>query len=184
MGWFKTVSDGIYEALCASFGLNPDSQEAMNRFVPAYIEDTITPQALRTDNVCYFSIERQATETGTDYIMLKQVLSNDVTKTEIKKTVASSVLLTFYGPNADDDSETFWSMFQWDNGVNSPRAILRKKRIVPIGKPARPVSLFEVEGTFQRRRCDVRVNLAYLDISEHNSSEVDSAPEIGVQLQK
>jgi len=184
MGWYETVRDGIYDALCAAFNVNPTSQEALSRFVPAYVEDTITPQAPRNVNVTYFNIERPQGESDLDYIMQKQVMRSGQVKTQIKKSIPCSVLITFYGPNADDDAEEFWSMFQWDNGVNSPRAILRSNKIVPIGKPARPVSLFEVEGTFQRRRCDVRVNLAYLDISEHNSSEVDSPPVIVIQPQK
>jgi len=183
MGWYETVRDGIYEALCASFGLDPESREGLDRFVPAYVEDTMTPQAPRNVNVCYFNVETPQGGGDQDYIMQKQIKSNGITKTQITKTVHASVLCTFYGPSADDDAERFWSMFQWDNGVNSPRAILRSKRIAPIGTPARPISLYEVEGTYQRRRSDVRVNLAYLDISEHISSEVDSPPVIVIQPQ-
>ena len=184
MGWFSTVRDGIYLALCAGFGLDPDSAEAMRKFVPAYIEDTITPQAPRNLDVCYYSVDRYTGDSGFDYIQLVQATNRlGKTVTQIKKEIPATVLLTFYGPNADDEAEEFWSMFQWDSGVNSPRAILRKKNIVPIGTPARPVSLFEVEGTYQRRRCDVRVNLAYLEITEHESSEVDTVPEITSQPQ-
>ena len=182
MGWFETVQDGIYEALCAAFGYDPDSQDALKKFVPAYVENTETPQAPRNINTCYYNVEPYSGESGFDYIMHKQILVNGQTKTEIKKTVPCTVLVTFYGPNADDEAEKFWSLFQWDNDVNSPRGKLRKKRIVPIGKPARPVSLYEVEGTFQRRRSDVRVNLAYLDISEHTSSEVNTPPEVSVKI--
>jgi len=183
MGWYETVRDGIYDALCAAFGYDPDSADALARFVPAYVEDTETPEAPRNVDLCYFNIETYQAGSDMNYVMIEQVLNNGRTKTQIKKTVPCSVLITFYGPNADDDAEEFWSLFQWDNGVNSPRAVLRKVNIVPIGTPDRPVSLFEVEGTFQRRRSDVRVNLAYLDISEHTSSEVDSAPEIVLRPQ-
>jgi len=181
MGWYESVRDGIYEALCAAFGLDPDSQDALARFVPAYVEDTETPQAPRNVNLCYFNIESYSGEHGLNYIMQKQVAANGQTKTRIAKSVPCSVLVTFYGPTADDDAENFWSLFQWDNGATSPRGVLRKKGIVPIGTPERPVSLYEVEGTYQRRRSDVRVNLAYLDISEHTSSEVDTPPEVTVK---
>lgn len=183
MGWYETVGNGIYDALCAAFGLDPDSSDALARFVPAYVEDTETPEAPRNVNLCYYNIESYQGDSTLDYIMHKQVLVNGQTKTQIKKTVPCSVLITFYGPSADDDAESFWSMFQWDNGANSPRAVLRKNSIVPIGTPARPISLFEVEGTYQRRRSDVRVNLAYLDISEHASSEVQTPPEIVLHSQ-
>ena len=184
MGWYSTVREGIYLALCAAFGLDPDSSAALAKFVPAYVEDTITPQAPRNLDVCYFAVDRYTGESGLDYIMLAQETNiYGQVLTRIKKSVPATVLLTFYGPNADDEAESFWSRFQWDSGVNSPRAILRDKRIVPIGTPARPVSLFEVEGTYQRRRCDVRVNLAYLDIEEFESSHVDTVPEITSQPQ-
>ena len=184
MGWYETVRDGVYLALCAVFGLSPESQEALARFVPAYVEDTVTPQAPRNVDVTYFNVETPQVDNDLNYIMLKQTQNLYQTKTEIMKSVPASVLVTFYGPNADDDAEKFWSLFQWDNGVNSPRAILRKKRIVPIGTPARPVSIYEVEGTYQRRRSDVRVNLAYLEISEHSSSEVTTVPEIIIRPQE
>ena len=183
MGWYQKVKDGIYEALCASFGYDPDSADALKRFVPAYDKNTITPQAPRNVDVCYFAIGNYQGDSGFDYIMLKQSSRDGQVTTKISKTVPSSVMVTFYGPNADDDAEKFWSLFQWDNGVNSPRAILRKSNIVPIGKPARPVSLYEVEGTYQRRRSDVRVNLAYYDVMERESSHVDTVPEIGIQSQ-
>ena len=178
MGWYEAVRDGIYDALCAAFGYNPDSAEALARFVPAYVENTETPQAPRNVDLCYFSVETYQGDSTLNYIMHRQIVSGGQTKTQIEKSVPCSVLVTFYGPNADDDAESFWSLFQWDNGANSPRAILRKARIVPIGTPDRPVSLYEVEGTYQRRRSDVRVNLAYLDISVHSSSEVTAPPEI------
>lgn len=183
MGWYEKVKDGIYEALCSAFGLDPDSAEAMARFVPAYVEDTMTPQAPRNVNVCYFAIGNYQGESIFDYIMINPMKWNGQAKTQIKKMVPTSVLCTFYGPDADDDAESFWSLFQWDNGGNSPRAILRKNNIVPIGKPARPISLYEVEGTYQRRRSDVRVDLAYYDVSEHGSSHVDTVPEIGIHTQ-
>lgn len=184
MGWMETVRDGIYRALCAAFRLEPESQEGLTKFVPAYVENTITPQAPRDIDVCYFNVESYPGDNSLDYVMLNVTGINDgAAKMEIKKTIPCSVLITFYGPNADDEAEFFWSIFQWDNGVGSPRSVLRDKRIVPIGTPNRPVSLYEVEGTYQRRRCDVRVNLAYLEVSEFDVSEVEVAPEIGVQSQ-
>lgn len=182
MGWFEEVREGIYLALCAAMGYDP-ATTGLKKFIPAYIENQETPQAPRDVDVCYYAVGTEQGNTDLDYIMLKQVVKNGQTKTQIKKTVPCYALMTFYGPNADDDSERFWSMFQWDNGANSPRAILRNLKIVPIGMPDRPVSLYETEGTYQRRRCDVRVNLAYLDVGEFESSHVDTVPEIGIQPQ-
>ncbi|MBP5460618.1 MAG: hypothetical protein J6Y20_00625 [Lachnospiraceae bacterium] len=177
MAWFDKVSIAVAKILCACFNLDPESQEAAYRFVPAYTKDETTPQAPTNKDVVYYALSEMQ-GSGFDYIQQKTRQVGKNVMTQIQKTIPVSVLLTFYGSHADDDAELFWSMFQWDSGADSPRAILRGERIVPIGLPDRPVSLFEVEGTFHRRRCDVRLNLAYLDISEHQASAVTEPPEI------
>lgn len=182
MAWFDAVSDAVARMLCACFNLDPESQEAASRFIPAYVEDMTTPQAPRNKNVVYYALSEMQ-GSGFDYIMHRTDTVKGQTKTAIKKTIPINCMLTFYGSNADNDAELFWSMFQWDSGAESPRAILRSKRIVPIGLPERPVSLFEVEGTFHRRRCDVRLNLAFLEITEYQSSAVTEPPEIDTVTQ-
>jgi len=183
MAWFQTVSNAIALALCACFNVDPSSQEAASRFIPAYLEASTTPQAPRNKNVVYYALsEMQAS--GFDYIQQRHISDKGQSKTVISKTIPVSVLLTFYGSNADDDAELFWSMFQWDSGAESPRAILRSKKIVPIGLPERPLSIFEVEGTFHRRRCDVRVNLAYLEETAFASPAITAPPEIGIVTQQ
>ena len=182
MGWYEAVGAGIYEALCAAFDLDPDGA-GLKRFVPAYIEDVVTPQAPRNIDVTYYNVEKFTGNSGLNYQQARQITKNGLTKTQLEKSVPASVLITFYGPNADDDSEKFWSMFLWDGGKGSPRAILRKHGIVPIGKELdRPQPIFEVEGTYQRRRSDLRINLAYLETTEHESSEVTTPPEVVLQI--
>ena len=183
MGWFEAIRDGIYCALCAAFGYDPDSQDALDKFVPAYEENTMTPQAPRNVDVCYYAVSPFQGDSGFNYIMLNQKSRDGQVKTEIEKTVPANVLVTFYGPKADDEAEAFWSLFQWDNGVNSPRAILRKKHIVPIGMPARPISLYEIEGTMKRRRSDVQVDLAYYEVAEKQSSYITEVPEVSLEQQ-
>ncbi len=177
MGWFQNVSDAVYLALCAVFKMNPQSPESMKRFVPAYIESTTNIQAPRNMNICYFALSEMP-ESGFNYIQLKNIVVDEVPKVRMERTIPVSVLLTFYGSNADDDAEKFWSDFQWDSGSESARAILRGMNIAPIGKPDRPVSLFETEGTYHRRRCDVRLYLAYLYITEGDGEYVDNPPDI------
>ena len=177
MGWFQDVSDAVYLALCAVFGINPESPASLKRFVPAYIENATNIQAPRNMDICYFAIS-EVQDSGFDYIQLNDITVGGIPEVRMKRTIPVSVLLTFYGSNADDDAEKFWSDFQWDSGSNSARAVLRKRNIAPIGKPERPVSLFETEGTYHRRRCDVRLGLAYLYITDGHSGYVDSPPEI------
>ena len=182
MGWFSHVSDSIFYALCAVFKTNPASNDSLKRFVPAYIQDATNAQAPRNVDICYYAVT-EAQDSGFDYIQMKNVLVSGVPKVRIKKTVPVSVLFTFYGDNADDDAELFWEQIQWDSGYESARSVLRRKNIVPIGKPDRPVSLYETEGTFQRRRCDVRMNFAYLMITDNSAGYVNESPEIGYNAQ-
>lgn len=182
MDWYKAVKKGIYEALCAAFELDPDGA-GLKRFVPAYEENTVVPQAPRNVNVTYYTVQNYTGDSTLNYQQETQVLDESLTKTRIQKSVPASVLVTFYGPDADGDAEKFWSMFKWDRGAGSPRSILRQMGIVPIGSPDRPVSVYEVEGTYQRRRSDVKVNLAYYESEDHESSHVDVAPEVIIQTQ-
>lgn len=175
--WFKPVSDAVYMALCAAFRLDPESDEGLARFVPAYTEDVTTPQAPRNANVCYFAISlRQNTEY--DYVERSYVVENGSPKAIVSRPIPVSVLLTFYGPRADDDSDSFWSLIQWDSGPESARAALRKRGIVLDGKPERPVSLWETEGTHNRRRCDIRMNLLCQALSKYDTELVQELPEI------
>ncbi len=177
VGWFDVLQDAVYDALCATFHVDPTVDSSLARFVPAYVDEATTPQAPRNVNVCYYAIS-ELDDPGTDFIQAVTREVKGVTKTQLESVVPVSVLLTFYGPNADNDAEYFKKVFMWDSGAESPRAVLRRLRIVPIGKPSRPIAVFEVEGTYHRRRCDVRLNLAYLDITELNASAVEQPPEI------
>ena len=168
------VQDGVYLALCAAFQIDPGSEEGAARFAPAYLPNATTPQAPRNKNVCYYAL---SVEQGTtfDYTMLETGPSGTV----VKKTIPVSALLTFYGPDADNDAEAFWSAIQVDTGYGSPRSVLRSMRIVPDGRPGRPVSLFETEGTYHRRRCAVRLDLLYLDYQDMGSpGTVEEVPDI------
>ena len=180
--WRKPVSDAVYLALCAAFQLLPDSDEGLARFKPADEKDVITPQAPRNANVCYFSISLlEGTEY--DFIETSYGTKNGLPIATLTKPIPISVLLTFYGEYADDDAEQFWSLLQFDSGSASARAVLRSKNIVPSGKPSRPQSVYEVEGTYRRRRCDVRMNLLYKVSTEYGASVIESPPEISTVTQ-
>ena len=177
MAWFKTVSNAVYDALCAAFGVDPEAQSSLDRFIPAYVDGIATPQENRNVDVCYYAL---SLEQGTqmNYVTLK----NDQDQIEIQKTIPVNVLLTFYGPNSDDDSERFWSVFQVDTGYGSPRSILRLQNIVPTRTPDRPLSVPEVEGSLWRRRCDVRLYLSYLDTEILPARTVEEVPDINITL--
>lgn len=178
--WMNHVRDAVYLSLCAVFNLSPESGEALARFVPAYIEDATNTQAPRKTNICYYALSAlQGTEY--DYVQIYHELDKNYPKTFTQKTVPINCLITFYGKDADDDAEYFWSQIQVDRGKNSARSILRRMNIVLRGtRPERPVSLYEVEGTYQRRRCDVRLELAYLMTESERFEPIAALPEFDI----
>ena len=120
--------------------------------------------------MCYYAVsERQGT--AHDYV---------VSDYRLKKTstvIPATVLLTFYGPNADNDAEAFWSDVQTDYDPSSGRGALRKLNILIDGRPDRPVSLFETEGTYHRRRCDVRLDLLVMETKDAVYNPVTVPPD-------
>jgi len=177
MAWFQTVSNAVYQALCATFGVSPESEAGMKRFVPAYLFQATTPQADRNVNVCYYDI-RQASDEGLNYTELQYAAKTaQAALATVERNMPLTVLFTFYGPNADDDSETFWTMIQTDLDSTSPRSVFRRNHIVINGRPEFPVGLDEIEGTFIRRRCDVRVNLVYYDTKSKLYNTVEVPPD-------
>ncbi len=173
MGWMDHMRDAVYLALCAAFSMDPEADASLSRFAPAYYENATNPQATRDTNICYYALSEEETP-GTDYIQVQYCGPG----ARIKKTIPVMALLTFYGPNADDDAETFWSMVQFDAGAISPRGVLRSKNVVLNGTPGRPVAVYESEGTYHRRRCDVRLRLAYLETKDQAIGLVEVPPEI------
>ncbi len=176
-GWFEVVRDAFYDALCAVFCVDPDEQSSLDRFIPAYVDGVSTPEADRNKDVCYYaiSVERGTTE---DYVSVE----NDTDSVIVTKTIPVRVLVTFYGPHADDDSETFWSRIQVDAGYGSARQVLRSYNLVLRGTPDRPLAAPEVEGSVWRRRCDVLVQLAYLDTDTLTARTVEEVPIINIML--
>ena len=181
MGWYETAADAVYKALCAAFLVNPESQEGMKRFVPAYLPNATTPQADRNVNVCYYDI-KPADDPGFKYESVIYAPKNaPQVKASVRRNMPITILITFYGPNADNDSEKFWAMCQADIDYRSPRSIMRKSHIVFNGRPDFPVGLDEIEGTYIRRRCDVRLNLVLRDINDIVYEPVEHAPDMVIR---
>ena len=180
MGWLETTQDAIYKALCASFRIDPESEEGMKRFAPAYLFPATTPIADRNVDVCYYDIKPGEDE-GLNYETIEYAPKDDPNVlASIKRNMPVEVLITFYGPNADNDSEKFWSLCQADTDYRSPRAVLRGYDILFNGKPGFPVGLQEIEGTYIRRRCDVQLNLILRDVHKVEYGYVNTPPDMHV----
>lgn len=178
MAWYQRTQESVYEMLCAVFSLDPDSDAAEARFIPAYTPGMTIPQADSNLNVCYYSVA-EGTENNFDYVMVRR----GTKQVTIRKTIPVNVILTFYGPDADDDAEFFWSNLLVDTGKLSPQAILRQNSIALNGRPPRPNSVPELEGAIWRRRCDVRLSLAVYDEQTQASSYVETPPDVTIEAE-
>ena len=179
MGWIEHVRESLHRALSAALDLDPESTEALKRIIPAYIENATNTQAPRNVDLCYYAVSPDP-GTDLDYIQTSTKIENGSPVGVLKKSIPADVILTFYGPHADDDSEKVWSALQWDYGAGSPRAVLRARKIVLRGKPQRPEGLYETEGTYQRRRCDIRLEIVYLEETARPVPTVDVPPAVTV----
>lgn len=181
MGWFQHVSDAVYEAVCAALRLVPEAQESLDRVVPAYVPGITIPQYNSNDNVVFYALSEDQNSSD-NYLTIR----GESGKLVATKVIPVQLLLSFYGPNADDDSELCWSRLFVDDGYGSPRAILRKNKIVfnyGLGKmPPRPISAPELEGTVWRRRCDLRLSMSYLCDDAIGMNPVEHVPEIGIMV--
>lgn len=181
MSWFRHVSDAVYDAVAAAMGLDPEAQSTLDRIVPAYVPGVTTPQYNSNDNVIFFALSED-TLAPDNYLSIK----GETESLTVTKVVPVSLLLTFYGPDADDDSERCWSRLMVDHGAGSPRSILRANKIVfnygPGRMPPRPVSAPELEGTLWRRRCDLRLSLSYLCTESLGMTPVENVPEIKIKM--
>lgn len=175
MGWRDTVKDAVYDMLCSTFGVDPEAKSSLNRFVPAYTDNVTSPQYNSNDNVCFYAISEEQ-GTSVDYVAEEVDAQNQ--KILITSNIPITLLLSFYGPNAYDDAEYFWSRAMVDNGYGSPRSILRQNSIAYRDKPVRPITANELEGTLWRYRCDVRVPLVYLNVDQVDTVFIEEPPEV------
>ena len=176
MGWFQDAQNAMYDILCAAFGKDPKAETSLKRFVPAYMPGIMNPEAGYDMNITYYAIsERQMS--GMDYLMQ----SNKENAIGIRRTVPISVMFYFYGPDADEESESFWAWIQCDTGEGSPRSLLRKARMVLAGRPARPMTAPEIAGTLWRRRCDLRVDINILLDEARKAQTIIEAPVIKIE---
>lgn len=160
MAWLDTANAAVFRALCAVFALDPDGSEAASRFRCAYTGTAVThPQADRERDVCYYTVTETSdpalAHTRRDYALDEQGRMT----VRIHKVLPLSCLLTFYGPNADEDAEACWSGLFADYGHGSPPDVLRQSGLSLVSWPDRPLSLPELQGSLWRRRCDLRVGL-------------------------
>ena len=183
MGWIETADQAVFEALCAVFGLSPDSKEASRRFRAAYLREATNPPADRTKDVCYYAISEQ-TAANLDSIEISYQADAEGMKAVLRKVIPVQCLFSFYGPNSDNDAEKLWSLMYLDSGSGCARSILRRANMVPVPRPNRPLSVPELEGSLWRRRCDLTILFSLLDETSVPVAQVKSAPDIEIQTNR
>jgi len=175
MGWKSNVQDIMYSALCAAFDMDPDAQASMDKFMPYYIDGMTIPQNDSDADVCFYDV---SIAPGEEFVLV----NGSVNARTIRERIPVSVLFSFYGPSAEEEAEAFYRRVIVDTGHGCPRYVMRAGDCYPAFgpglMPARPVLLWEPEGTFWRRRCDLRLNFVYLYEDKRNVNTVTEAPEI------
>lgn len=149
--WYPLAEQALFEALCAVFHLDPESSEARRRFLPAWHGGSaLTRPADRYTDRCWYAISRRDTpragwlefSAGPDSLTTRQVL-------------ALQAMLIFYGPHASEHADLARAGMLLDTGSGSPRAILRRYRMVPLSGAPAPRCLPEPDGTQWRQRADL-----------------------------
>lgn len=177
MNWMLKASDAVFDSLCALFGVDPESDASFFRFRDANSDETTFPQANRTDNVCYYTLSNEASQSNA---WTQQKVVGD--ELHVTSNIPLTCLFTFYGPNADIDAERLWSLIGVDSGYGCPRSILRQAGIVLVPSDTERVVVSpELEGSLWRRRCDVRVRMSMRQEEVIRVGTVTHVPDIIVR---
>lgn len=154
------VGIAIRQALCACFGLAPDSSEALALFREAYTEPENTPRPARTADVIYWSL---APDTGQDSPAYGETDAGEGShRPAVTRVLAYRLTVVCYGPAAEAYAQRIWALLYVD-GRNFPREILRRAGIFPVPDPPPVEKLYEPEGSLWRRRADLIVSLRVVD---------------------
>ena len=183
MGWRETADRAVFDALCAVFGLDPESGEASRRFRAAYLQEATNPPTDRTKNVCYYALSEQLAA-NLDSVETSYQEGAEGMKAVLRKIIPVQCLFSFYGPDADDDAEKLWSLLYLDTGAGCARSILRHAQMVPVPRPNRPLAVPELEGSLWRRRCDLTVFFSLLDETSVPVAQLAHAPEISLHTDR
>ena len=152
---YELIRDAVRIALCACFGLQPDSDEALAFIRRSYEEPEVIPQPARTTDVIYWDV---STDYGSDPVSYGSAVSQAAGSgfPSVERFLPCQLVVVCYGPSCAAHAEQIRSLIYVD-GANQPRSILRKAGIYPVPDPAPVELLYEPEGSLWRRRADVRI---------------------------
>ena len=152
------MTETIYRALCACFGLLPSSADASMLIREAYQEPENAPRPPRNTDVIYYSVEPDSAATEAPPEYTKENAADASFALAVSTFAAWKLQVICYGPHALTNARQIRA-FLYVDGSNMPRGILRKAGIRPIPKPPEPLLLHEPEGSLWRLRCDLTIQL-------------------------
>ena len=155
-----TLSLAVHNALCACFGLSPNSDDALAFVRQAYTEPENTPMPARSADVLYWSVSPvsgASVESGE-----ASETASGTHKPTVHRFLPYQLLIICYGPNCEGNVSKIRSLLFID-GSGFPLSILRKAGIYPVPNPPSPQLLFEPEGSLWRRRADLIVEMNIAD---------------------
>lgn len=187
--WLRESEIGVALALCAVFGLNPESDEAIGFIRYKYRDNQNVPEGLTKRDMVYITLSSTADPSSAwAAVAYKSVstVKNGVTEVSIfveqTKPIPLNCLLTFYGDHAREYAEQARSGLMIDTGPGSPRYILRDRKLVPAGWPDNPVTTPEPVAGIWRMRSDLRMHLNRLQVDQYPFLPVAEAPVTRMKL--
>ena len=175
------MSDAIYRALCACFGLLPSSLQASVLIREAYQEPENAPRPPRNTDVIYFSVapDAAAQEAPAAYDAENPAQSSHAPS--VSSFSAWMLQVICYGPHALSNARKIRA-FLYVDGTGFPRAILRNAGLYPVPDPPEPMLLHEPEGSLWRKRADLTISLWAEEMQQHSNlrSAVTITPEITI----
>lgn len=176
--WRRDCEIAVALALCAVFGLDPESDEALSFIRYTLQNGQNNAQGDTRADMVYITLSPVG-DPATAWASTRAQADGLLVQT---KTIPISCLLSFYGDHAEEYAEQAWSGLMLDTGYGSPRFIMREHRLIPVERPERPVSMPEPVGGVWRRRADLRLRLNRLQVDEIQFSPVGQAPEVGLDV--
>ena len=150
----------VRKALCACFGLAPDSAEALSLVREAYAEPEVPPRPARNADVIYWSLSPDHGQRPPEYNVTGQ--GNGSHTPTVDQVLMYRLLVVCYGPASEMYAQRIRALFFVD-GKGFPREILRKAGVFPVPEPPPVEKLYEPEGSLWRSRADVSIALQVAD---------------------
>ncbi len=157
---YELIRTAVRNALCACFGLQPDSDQALSFIRRSYEEPEVNPVPARSTDAVYWDVSPDYGADPASYNTIATVTGSN--KASVQRFLPYQLTVVCYGPCCEANARIIRSAIYFD-GNNQPRSILRKVSVYPVPDPPPVSRLFEPEGSLWRCRADVVIPLRVLD---------------------